>query len=91
MSKKPFDPCIHGVDGQPLTNEKFIERMMMFSRRGALIQGFIMEALDFYAKQVVAAAEAGQLNQEKFGLVPVEAWEDCAREILEKLEKRRGS
>lgn len=42
------------------TNEEFIASIMTFSRRGALIQPFVIAALENYAKAVVAAHELGE-------------------------------
>ena len=69
------------------TNEQVVQSIMTFSRRGALIQGFVMTALEYYAKAVVEAHKQGDLNGQAFALISPEAWADCGREILEKLEQ----
>ena len=69
------------------TNEEFVASIMTFSRRGALIQAFVIAALENYAKAVVEAHKTGELQGEGFGLINPDAWADCGREILEKLDQ----
>ena len=65
------------------TNEEFLVQLMNYSRRGALIQPFILTALEKYSQQVMHCDPAEFENS----LVNFDAWQDCARETLEKLEK----
>ena len=62
------------------TNVEFVTDLMQFSRRGALIQVFVITALQRYAEAVQREPipETGGLSSE--------AWSDCANEVLEKLE-----
>ena len=69
------------------TNEQLVKSIMAFSRRGALIQPFVIAALENYAKAVVAAHKQGELQGGVFGFINPEAWADCGREVLEKLEQ----
>jgi hypothetical protein len=69
------------------TNEQFVKSLMTYSRRGALIQAFVIAALETYAKAVVAADKNGALEKAGFGFINPCAWADCGREILEKLEQ----
>jgi hypothetical protein len=68
------------------TNEQFVASIMTFSRRGALIQPFVIAALEHYAKEVVEAHKNGELQGGSFALISPDAWADCGREILEKME-----
>jgi len=70
------------------TNEQVVKSIMTYSRRGALIQAFVIAALESYAKATIKAHEHDELKGGAFGgLVDVDAWVDCGREILEKLEQ----
>ena len=69
------------------TNEQLVKSIMTFSRRGALIQAFIIAALEHYAKTTVAAHKRGELQGGVFSFIHPDAWADCGREILEKLEQ----
>lgn len=62
------------------TNVEFVADLMQFGRRGALIQCFVITALQRYAENalVVRLADDSPIN--------ADAWQDCAREVLEKLE-----
>lgn len=66
------------------TNTEFVKSLMEFSRTGALSQMFIIAAIDNYSKATLKATEADW--DCKFIHFP--AWQDCAREIQEKLEAR---
>lgn len=72
------------------TNESFVKSVMTFSRQGALIQMFVIAALEHYAKTVVAAHTQGELKGGTFGFINPDAWADCGRELLEKLEENYG-
>ena len=81
--------------GKQKTNEDFVRDLMMFSRRGALIQPFVLKALEFYSATVVESYQTGELGEamQSNSFVSAEAWTDCAREVLEKMEgyyKTRG-
>jgi hypothetical protein len=69
------------------TNQQFVASIMAVSRRGALIQGFVIAALENYAHMVVEAHKNGELSGKAFAFVSPDAWADCGREILEKLEQ----
>ena len=70
------------------TNEQVVKSIMTFSRRGALIQAFVIAALESYAKAIIQTHKHGELKGGAFGgLVDVDAWADCGMEILEKLEQ----
>ena len=69
------------------TNEQFVKSIMTFSRRGALIQPFVITALEKYSRMVVESHSKGELQGGVFGFINADAWADCGREILEKLEQ----
>lgn len=59
------------------TNVQMLTDLMEFSESGALMQAFIVNAIESYAKQTLKAGpwpENGVLSQE--------AWRECAREAL---------
>lgn len=71
------------------TNVEFLTRVMEFSRSGALMQGFILQAIEQYANAVKNAPivepkeEEGFIN---FAPHPV-VWRDCAIELLQEIEQ----
>lgn len=69
------------------TNEQFVKSLMTFSRRGAMMQLFVITALEKYSKLVVEAHQKGELRGGAFGFVNPAGWADCGREILEKMEQ----
>jgi hypothetical protein len=46
-----------------------------------------MAALEKYSKMVVEAHQKGELRGGAFGFIDADAWADCGREIIEKLEQ----
>ncbi|MET3916872.1 hypothetical protein ABID97_003654 [Variovorax sp. OAS795] len=70
----------------PLTNVEFVTDLMQFSAHGALIQAFVLQALDAYSQRV-AAATPEALDT---ALVSGHAWHGCALEVRRKLAQRLG-
>lgn len=68
----------------PSTNVEFVTELMEFSAHGALIQAFVMQALEQYAMRV-AAMKPEALDTP---MVSGHAWHGCALEVLRKLEQR---
>ncbi|ATA53137.1 hypothetical protein CKY39_07875 [Variovorax boronicumulans] len=68
------------------TNVEFVVDLMEYSAYGALIQAFVIHALDRYARRV-AAATPEELDT---GLVSGRAWHGCAVEVQRKLAQRLG-
>ena len=68
-----------------MTNEEFIGNIMKYSRRGALIQSFVVCGLERYAESVVEAYTKGELKEGTFNFINPDAWADCAKEVLEKI------
>jgi hypothetical protein len=66
-----------------LSNVEFVTELMTYSRRGALVQLFVMAALETYADAVLATDESRlAVNQ----LISASAWKDIAAEFKEKFE-----
>lgn len=71
---------------RPATNVEFVTELMEFSAHGALIQAFVMQALEQYAKRVAAMTpEALDMP-----MVSGQAWHGCAVEVRDKLARRLG-
>lgn len=71
-----------------LTNEQFILRLMRYSRQGALMQAFMLQALAEFAKSVAQASDEG-LSGDRAMVVP-SAWRGCAVELLAAYEANYG-
>lgn len=69
------------------TNVEFVTNIMEFGRSGPLIQPFVIEALDHYAKQVVLNREH-IIESMSTGFISGEAWVRCAEEVVEKIKTR---
>ena len=69
------------------TNEQVVKSIMAFSRRGALIQPFVITALEKYSRMMVEAHQKGELRGGAFRFIDADAWADCGREVIEKLEQ----
>jgi hypothetical protein len=68
------------------TNVEFVTELMELSAHGALIQAFVMQALEQYAKRVAAMTpEALDMP-----IVSGRAWHRCAVEVRDKLARRLG-
>ena len=70
----------------PSTNVEFVTDLMEFSAHGALIQAFVMQALEQYAKRVAAMTPEALDTP----MVSGHAWHGCAVEVRDKLAKRLG-
>ncbi|PIF73740.1 hypothetical protein CLU95_0839 [Variovorax sp. 54] len=68
------------------TNVEFVTELMEFSAHGALIQAFVMQALEQYAMRV-AAMDPQALDTP---MVSGHAWHGCAVEVRAKLAERFG-
>ena len=63
-----------------VSNVEFVVEMMEHSAHGALVQAFVLEAIDRYAKQVMSNQDKLRV-QMKNHLVHPEAWIGCAKEV----------
>lgn len=66
------------------TNVEFVTELMEFSAHGALIQAFVLQALQQYAQRV-AALDPQALDTP---MVSGHAWHGCAVEVRDKLARR---
>lgn len=71
----------------PPTNVEFVTELMEYSAHGALIQAFVMQALEQYARRV-AAMDPQTLDTP---LVSGHAWHGWAMEARDKFAKRFGA
>lgn len=69
------------------TNTEFIERLMNFSPFGALMQIFIIEGLGTYAQHM--AQDKNRLAEN--GMIHPDAWQDCARYLVEEINAKYGN
>lgn len=76
----PDDPPVQHRE----TNVEWLAKAMEYSRRGALIQAFIITAIDAYSKQVAAGKPEDFDNP----MIAGAAWHDCGVELQEKLAAR---
>ena len=67
-----------------VTNSEFIERLMNFSNNGELMQLFIITAIEQYAKLAL------EERLPDGGFIHPDAWQRCAKEVLEELDARCG-
>lgn len=70
------------------TNAECLTRIMEHSEHGGLMQGFIMQALTEYSKEVINAPLPPERNED--GSVPFIspiAWRNCALELKDELDK----
>jgi len=70
------------------TNEEFVLKLMRFSKRGALMQLFVIQAIDAYATEVIFAAEQGAPQAWPHSIMSWEAWVDVAKEVKREIECR---
>lgn len=69
------------------TNVEFMVELMEYSAHGALIQAFVLEALERYARTVAECAP----QELDTPLVSGQAWHGCAVEVRQKLVQWLGS
>lgn len=69
-----------------LTNVEFVVELMEHSAHGALIQAFVIQALEQYARRV-AETDPQALDTP---MVSGHAWHGCAVEVRDKLSRRFG-
>lgn len=60
------------------TNIEAVTQLMDFSQHGALMQGFVLQAIEQYAQQVLANKD--QISDT--GMISKQAWVGCAQEAL---------
>jgi len=67
----------------PATNVEFVISLMEHSHHGALIQAFVLQAIQTYAVSVSRRAP----EELETPLIVGEAWHGCALEVLAKLDR----
>ena len=68
------------------TNTEFITDLMEFSRNGPMIQVFVLQALEIYAKTVIERQDEIDEN----GFISRRLWVSCAEEVKAKIEEREN-
>jgi len=71
---------------QHMTNVEFVTDLMEYSKYGAMVQLFVIEALHHYSNTVANASP--EQFEEWNGLISPQAWQGVAREIAEKIDQR---
>lgn len=69
------------------TNVQVLKDIMEFSDYGALVQGYVIDALMKHSSKVIAANLVGWGSD---SFVSPEAWKGCAQEVLGKLKAHLG-
>jgi hypothetical protein len=72
-----------------LTNVEFVTQLMEFSRRGALAQAFVIEAIGRYAREITSN-ETFTRESMRDGLIDADAWIDVAREVKTRMAEQYG-
>lgn len=68
---------------KPKTNIELVTDLMDFSKQGALMQAFIIEAISKYRELTLAA---GPWEENSF--LSQDAWKACATEVLKAIKER---
>ena len=68
-------------------NVEFLTEVMEYSKHGALMQAFVLDALDHRCNHLLKDEEQ-TLQALKGSMVSGQAWLGCARELKDKLDKR---
>lgn len=68
------------------TNTEVINHIMEYSKHGALMQAFIMDALTKYSQHIISQ-EAEVREQLANSIVHPDAWIGCAKELNKYLNK----
>ena len=78
------DACGQSSNAQQQTNTEFGTDLMDFSKFGALMQVFVIEAIRWYSQQVESQPPLEN------HIIDGNAWKACAQEALSKLEAEYG-
>jgi len=73
----------------PETNVEFVTRMMEFSRQGALMQAFVLTAIERYAA-LVKVMPQDQRDGMNRSMLPYDPWARCADEAILLTNERNG-
>jgi len=72
----------------PETNVELVTRLMEFSPTGAMMQAFVITAIEKYSQMVLAMPQE-QRNRMDRGLISYAVWEKCASQALVAVTERR--
>lgn len=77
------------MEGQRETNTEFVTRMMEFSKHGALMQIFIIDALQKRVERILSISD-NDLERifNNNPMISWEAWKSCAEELKSELDKK---
>lgn len=67
-------------------NIEFVTDLMDYSKSGALIQAFVITALEKYSQQVLADDSTWPVT-----LISQSVWKDMAQEVIDKINARSTS
>lgn len=85
MPKKQPYPY-EGIIKRTSTNEEVLSALMNYSRAGALVQGFVMQALRNYAQHVLDSEDDLREQMQGNPLISPEAWLQCATDVIAALD-----
>jgi hypothetical protein len=69
-----------------VTNTEVIFQLMNYSKHGAMMQGFVMQALEQYARSVASSEKPEDWPD----MLSWDAWHGCAEEVVQELDKHFG-
>jgi hypothetical protein len=72
---------------QEINNEEFLKRVMSFSKFGAIIQPFIIEAIRAYCEAIV---KAGKPENDSFAFISPVLWYEIAVDVKKQFDKQYG-
>lgn len=70
------------------TNVEFVTEIMEFSKYGALVQIFVLQAIEKFANEVANAPPEIFAKTDHF--ISTKAWQGVAREIVQKIDQRNS-
>jgi hypothetical protein len=79
---------------QDWTNEDFMHDIMNFSPFGALCQGFIIQAIEYYCDEVISqkddllAQDAKEVSEGKIRIISTPAWIGIAEDIKSRIVEK---
>jgi Trm5-related predicted tRNA methylase len=70
------------------TNVEFVTDLMNFSSSGALIQPFVISALESYSNEVIKDFKANRIPENPNAIVSAAQWNKIAEEVKIKLKEQ---
>jgi len=68
-----------------MTNDEFVSHLMNYSPYGGVVQAFIIEAIAYYAEEVVNSE--GTL-EDASKLISMDTWKGVAKDVLTKIKEK---